>query len=956
MSRTRFVAAFAVAFVVAVCAAPAPAQLPQPRLYALSQAGGQAGTTVDLSIASGVDTDDARQLLFSHPGITATPKLMPAAPGAKPVKLEGQFTVTIGKDVPPGVYEVRVAGVLGVTNARAFVVGDLPESKDPGTNRSAATAAAIPLNSSVNGAFTARAVNHYKLSLKAGQRVLIDCKAERIDSRATAMLTLRTPAGQEITRQRAGSAFDAMIDFTAPADGDYLIETHDLTYAGGEQYFYRLTARTGPFIDYIFPPAGLPGSKSKYTLYGRNLPGGSKSEQVALDGAPLEALEVEIEIPADRVGRSEIDSMVTTAEAAMDAVVYRLASPQGSSNPMRLGIARAPVVVEAEPNDDPAKAMKVTLPCEVAGRFTPRSDRDWFTFEAKKGQVLWIELFCQRLGVPADASLVLQQVKKTDKGEDVKDISVVDDNAEKGDPRLGAAIDDPSLRFAVPEDGTYRVQVRDQYSTGKPDPRRVYRLAIQPESKDGSIVGGAAPDFRLVAAPPTVTPDKANKNTFDPGTTVVRRGGADDLAILVYRRGGFDGEVELEVEGLPAGLTCETTTIGVGTSSATLVFRAGPEAAAWAGPVRVIGKAKINGKEITREARAAQIVWGQVNDKSRGWSRLAGGLAVAVLDSERVPFTVTLAETKHELSRMGKVNVPIKVDRHDGFKGPVKVTVNAGMQNPPVAGKEVTIAADKNEGVIEVDVKQTAALQGYSLLVSAESAIQYARTPKMAEALNAQKKELDDSVKALTEENKKAGEASKAAAAAAKAAEDAVKKAQPEKAAEAQKALEAANKAKADAEKAAKDAEDKLKMATEMAKSIDAQAKKATEAAKPKAVTLSQPVGTIAVRVLESPVKLEPVAEIKLKAGDKGEQVVKLSRNSGFDGDVTFEIKTPDELKGVTLAMPVVAKKGEGEAKITLAATDKAAPGSYTITLRAKVSFGGQNLQSEVPVKVNVEK
>lgn len=946
-----------VALVVAIASTAAFAQLPAPRLYALSQAGGQAGTTFDISLASAVDTDDARTLVFSHPGITAVPKTLPAAAGKTPVKLDGQFTVTIGKDVPPGVYEVRVAAAMGITNARAFVVGDLAETKDPGGNRSIEAAAPLAPNTTINGTFTARQLNYYKLALKQNQRILLDCKAERIDSRGNAVLTLTAPNGKEIARQRAGNGLDPLIDFTAPADGDYLVTVNDLTFAGGEQFFYRLTARTGPYIDYVFPPAGLPGSKTKFTLFGRNLPGSAKSDQMSLDGIALEALTVEIDIPADRVGRSEIDQLVLPAEAATDAFVYRLSSPQGSSNAVRIGIASAPVTLETEPNDDPAKAMKVSIPCEIAGRFLPRADRDWFTFEAKKGEVLWIDVYAQRIGVPADAVLLIQQVKKTDKGEEVKDLQSIDDSADKPDPRLPAGTEDPSLRFVVPEDGVYRIGVRDQYASGKADPRRVYRLTIQPESKEASVVHAAAPDFRLVIAPQVVYADKGNKNTYDTGSTVVRRGGADDLAVLIYRRGGFAGDVALAVEGLPAGVSCDPVTIAAGATSATLVFRAAADSPAWSGLIRIVGKATVHGKELTREARGAQIVWGPVNDKSRGWSRMAGSIALSVIDSEGVPFSVSFENSaSHELSRMGKVNVPVKVQRHDGFKGAIKVTANAGMQNAPVAGKEVTIAADKNEGVIEIDVKQTAAIQGYSLFVSAESAIQYARMPKLADSLNAQKKELEESVKALTEESKKAKEAAAAAVKSAKDAEEAHKKAKPEEAGESQKKIEAANAVKTDAEAKAKAAEDQLKMAADMLKMIDAQAKKATEGAKPKAVTLSQPVGTISIRVLESPVKLEAAPEAKLKVSGNVEHIIKVARNSGFDGDVTFELKLPDGVTGITLASPAIAKKGEGETKLVIAASDKATVGSHTILVRSKVSFGGQELRTEIPVKVDVEK
>jgi len=44
------------------------AQLPQARLNAVFPTGGQRGTSVDVTLAGGVDLDEASQLYISHPG------------------------------------------------------------------------------------------------------------------------------------------------------------------------------------------------------------------------------------------------------------------------------------------------------------------------------------------------------------------------------------------------------------------------------------------------------------------------------------------------------------------------------------------------------------------------------------------------------------------------------------------------------------------------------------------------------------------------------------------------------------------------------------------------------------------------------------------------------------------------------------------------------------------------
>src|SRR5438093_56124 len=81
------------------------------------------------------------------------------------------------------------------------------------------------------------------------------------------------------------------------------------------------------------------------------------------------------------------------AAAVVDGIEYRLRTPQGVSNPVLLSFATAPVLTEKEPNDQPEQAQKVPLPCEFVGQFYPAGDRDWLTFEAKQGEVYWVEIF-----------------------------------------------------------------------------------------------------------------------------------------------------------------------------------------------------------------------------------------------------------------------------------------------------------------------------------------------------------------------------------------------------------------------------------------------------------------------------------------------------------------------------------------------------------------------------------
>jgi hypothetical protein len=71
--------------------------LPAPRLLTIMPMGGQAGTTVEVAI-TGEEIDEASDLLFSTPKITAKPKL-----DAQGKPEPNKFLVTVAADAPLGV-------------------------------------------------------------------------------------------------------------------------------------------------------------------------------------------------------------------------------------------------------------------------------------------------------------------------------------------------------------------------------------------------------------------------------------------------------------------------------------------------------------------------------------------------------------------------------------------------------------------------------------------------------------------------------------------------------------------------------------------------------------------------------------------------------------------------------------------------------------------------------------
>ncbi|MBI3861349.1 MAG: hypothetical protein HY290_05590 [Planctomycetia bacterium] len=573
---------------------PALAQLPQARLNAVFPTGGQKGTAVNLTLAGGTDLDEASQLYFSHPGITAAQKTQMV--DGQPQPVTGEFTVTIAADVPNGIYDVRARSLYGLSNPRSFTVGDRKEINEVEPNNTLDKPMAVELNTVINGRSDGGAdIDWYKFTAKAGQRILIEVKSKHIDSKMEGALELYTPAGRRIMHRRTLGIVEPLLDFTAPADGDYLLKVYDFLYTGSAEYFYRLSLHTGPHIDFVLPASGLPNTTAEYTLYGRNLPGGQPSTLKASDGKVLEQLKVQIALPADPTVY-EPSEAAPPAAAGVDGITWSLASPAGASNPVTIYFASGPVAVEQEPNDAPDKAQKIAVPVELTGTFQVRGDVDLYQFDAKSGDVFWMEVFGQRSASAADPVLVVDQVKKNDKGEEtLSRITAVDDTATNiGGTLFNTITDDPVFRFAAPGDGTFRITVRDRAFESRGDPSLVYRLSIRKETHD----------FRLVAVPslPTTDPNQ-QAGQWDIG---LRKGDNSQMTVMAFRHDGFNGVIDVTVEGLPGGVTCPGASIGPGQNSAMLVFSAAEQAAEWHGVIRIVGKGRLEDANLVKAVTDAE--------------------------------------------------------------------------------------------------------------------------------------------------------------------------------------------------------------------------------------------------------------------------------------------------------------------------------------------------------------
>ncbi|HVE43405.1 MAG TPA: hypothetical protein VNM14_26240 [Planctomycetota bacterium] len=921
-------------------------QVPQPKIYAVQPCGAKIGSGVELRISSGSDLDGADRLLFSHPGITAKP-LMEEPNRIYPQgrAIEGRFKVSVAADVPPGIYEVRAAGYFGVTNARRFAVSEHEEVQEKEPNNDPATAQEPPLNAVVNGTCEAQNYDCFKVSAKKGQRYIVDAQALRIDSRAQLVLTLLDPSGRELRRIVGTRSRDPLLDFSAEADGAYVVRVNDLLYRGGDEYFYRLSIGTGPWIDFVDPPVLKPGADNAVTVYGRNLPGGTPADGVMIDGRPVEKLATTIKGPT--APELPVQTLLRPGDASADLVSWNLPG----SNPVRFLLSEDNVVAEVEPNDTPDKGQTIQAPALVVGRFNPRGDRDWFTFEAKKGDKLWIEAVSQRLGLSVDPQIVIQQAEASKDLQEIDDLAsplpAMQNNIEK---KYRAHSDDPAILFTVPADGKYRLLVRDLFGSAQGDPRLFYLLSIR----------SPKPDFRLVAFPVETSPTDGKLSQVN---CIVRRGGSDRLRVIAYRREGFDGPIRVEAEGLPSGLSARTALIGPGDTATDFIFKAAPDAPDFAGSVKIVGR----GGEITRPVRSAEVLWNVADmQKEPVLTRVTESVGVAIDGHFVAPLALQAGDGNVlRMVRGGKLKLPVKLlkqaDAKDLDKASVKV-VTAGLpgkgNEKPIAAKDLTLTLAKPDGELELDVTEKAPLGTLTFHLTADVDIAYVRNPERVKKAQDEQKRIDalavelaaEAKKSAEEKTKSEKEAADAQAAVAKLKAGGLAEA-PVK--EAEDKAKAADEAKAKAIEADKKLQELVKAADAAKKEWAEELKKASEAAKEKKIKVWFASLSVPLEVVSSPVTLKTAADaVTIKAGEKADVAVDIVREFGFADEVKLE------MAGGNAPVKVAALTAAGnQAQLPLALTTEktAKPGTYTLTLRGSLKFNAKALTVEKVLQITIE-
>jgi hypothetical protein len=258
------------------------------------------------------------------------------------------------------------------------------------------------------------------------------------------------------------------------------------------------------------------------------------------------------------------------------------------------------------------------------------------------------------------------------------------------------------------------------------------------------------------------------------------------LEVVAVRRDGFDGDIELEMDGLPSGVTAHGLKIPAGKSRGIMLVTAAQDAPRAVASARIIGRAEINGVKVVHPCRLASMAW-PVPDSAGEipYPRLLADVPVSVSGYEFAPITLTASERKvWEVTAGSKLTIPLVATRRSEFSGATMSlrTFGAGFESNP--SFTVPLTSDALQATLDLAALKTppgeytiafyagaVAKYRYNLdaVVAAETAHRRAEQELMA--IENEAKKLAAEVKTIAAEHKaEADQALEAIAAKQKAA------------------------------------------------------------------------------------------------------------------------------------------------------------------------------------------
>lgn len=611
-----------------------------------------------------------------------------------------QITAIIPGAVPPGqatTVTVQGSGLDGVTGIwttfptqPALAPGEM-NGKEAGQVAFALTLPPeAPVGIHAVRVFSGRGVSNLKLfciddlpnvveaagngTLKTPQEITIPCAIDGVvDNLTRDFFKFKAEKGQLITLEalarRLGSPLDASL-YLYTENGREIAYNDDTEGLSSDPQIAFKAPATGNFIVEVRDIRYAGSGNHRYRLRIGDFP----AVQMALPVGYSRGQKSRI----DFTGVSVEDAAPAWLEPAADAapgwtLVNSKRSGGKSSAFAYTELSTTGEVLDHEPNDTLDQAQAVTLGQQINGRLEKTKDTDKYRIDAKAGQRFIFTGLTRSLGAPTDLILRILDAKGGQ-------LAMADDEG-KAEGRLN---------FTFPADGVFYLEIGELNKRG--GSQYGYRVEVREYQ----------PGFAL----------SANADTLN-----VPAGGTLALAVTTVRL-DYAGTIELQLTGLPAGLTSVPTRIGPGLVTTVMTVTAAKDAPTGAlSQVQLVGKAKIGDRDYETTCDVEDALRGQWSGTRLVPPTVSRAMALGVAPAGKLSLRTEPAEII--FGKELKATVKVIAERGEGIDDPIVLTTEPAANALPAG---VTLALKpiekgQNEVVLEFTATDQAPLGPFTVVI-----------------------------------------------------------------------------------------------------------------------------------------------------------------------------------------------------------------------------------------------
>ena len=630
---------------IAICLT-SPAFAASPILSSILPRGAQRGVETEV-LFNGQRLEDAQELMIYEPGI-AVSELTVVNGNQVKAKLK------IAADCTLGTKHIRVRTASGLSDLRTFRVGAMPNILEVEPNSDFKQPQVVPNNVVVEGIIQNEDVDYFLIEAKKGDRISAEVEGIRLgDTLFDPYVAILNEARFELSTSDDAALIwqDGVASLIAPADGKYIIQIRESSYGGNGSCFYRCHIGNYPRPMAIVPSGGKPG----------------QHVTVKFLGDVQGEFSREFDLPA----KAESDF-------ALFAQDEKGISPSGN----RFRVVDLENSIEQEPNEAIAQATKAAAPVAFNGVLSSKTDVDFYGFTAKAGQTLEIHVWARRLRSELDSVLILYNAQG----------GAIASNDDNGGP-------DSFIRFAVPADGEYFLEVRDHLRRG--GNAFHYRIEVSPLVPEVQL---GVSEFVQYVEPKIAIPQG---NRFP--------------LIVNANRIAFGGHLDFKGLDLPAGVTVESFGMAPDQGVAQVILAAAPDAPIGGKFSQLVGTLTDpnNPNPPAGEVRLPTVLVRGINNIPF-WTEPTNSMAMTV--TQKIPFSLQIIEPKVPLVQGGQMSLKVVATRDPEFKAPIKIELILNP-NGVNSSREISIPEGQNEALISMNAAGNAQVKEHKICVRGEATV-----------------------------------------------------------------------------------------------------------------------------------------------------------------------------------------------------------------------------------------